>query len=178
MVHFSGNAYVGESMVRPEDYFQNITVSTVALLRAMGGANVKRLIFSSSCATFGAPTEFPITEQTPQRPTNPYGSAKLQAEQAIIAFVKAQQRAGKPFSAALLRYFNVIGADPRGRIGPHLKFEANQLFPRIVDAAYDVALGLKPELRVMGSGYPTKDGSAARDYIHVTDLVDAHVRLM
>jgi len=84
----------------------------------------------------------------------------------------------RPFSAALLRYFNVIGADPRGRIGPHLKFEANRMYPRIVDAAYDVALGLRPELRVMGSHFPTKDGSAARDYIHVTDLVDAHVKLM
>jgi UDP-arabinose 4-epimerase len=84
----------------------------------------------------------------------------------------------RPFSAALLRYFNVIGADPRGRIGPHLKFEANKLYPRIVDAAYDVALGLRHELRVMGSHFPTKDGSAARDYIHVTDLVDAHVKLM
>uniref|UniRef100_A0A7S3WE82 NAD(P)-binding domain-containing protein n=1 Tax=Emiliania huxleyi TaxID=2903 RepID=A0A7S3WE82_EMIHU len=178
VVHFSGNAYVGESMVRPEDYFQNITVSTVALLRAMGSAGVSKLIFSSSCATFGSPTQFPITEQTPQRPTNPYGAAKLQAEQAIIAYVKARKREGVAFSAALLRYFNVVGADPRGRIGPHLRHEANKLYPRIVDAAYDVVLGLRPELRVMGSSYPTKDGSAARDYIHVTDLVDAHVKLM
>jgi len=106
------------------------------------------------------------------------GAAKLQAEQAIIAYVKARKREGVAFSAALLRYFNVVGADPRGRIGPHLRHEANKLYPRIVDAAYDVVLGLRPELRVMGSSYPTKDGSAARDYIHVTDLVDAHVKLM
>ena len=108
VVHFSGNAYVGESMVRPEDYFQNITASTVSLLRAMGTAGVNKLIFSSSCATFGAPRSFPITEQTPQRPSNPYGTAKLQAEQAIIAFANAQQRQGAPFSAALLRCFHAL----------------------------------------------------------------------
>ena len=178
VVHFSGNAYVGESMVRPEDYYQNITVSTVAILRAMQRAKVSKLIFSSSCATFGSPTTFPITETTPQRPTNPYGNAKLQAEQAIIHFQNGQKRAGKPFSAALLRYFNVIGADPAGRLGPHLRHQANKDFPRIVDAAYDVALGLRPKLSVMGSTFPTKDGSAQRDYIHVTDLVEAHVMLI
>jgi len=178
VVHFSGNAYVGESMVHPESYFQNITVSTVAILKAMSAANVQRLIFSSSCATFGAPKTFPITETSPQRPTNPYGMAKLQAEQAIIEFTRAQQRAGRPFSAALLRYFNVIGADPAGRIGPHLIHAANARFPRIVDAAYDVALGLRKQLTVTGASFPTKDGSATRDYIHVTDLVDAHVKLM
>ena len=173
VVHFSGNAYVGESMVRPEDYFQNITASTVSLLRAMGTAGVNKLIFSSSCATFGAPRSFPITEQTPQRPSNPYGTAKLQAEQAIIAFANAQQRQGAPFSAALLRYFNVIGADPRGRMGPHLRHKANQQFPRIVDAAYDVALGQRKQLTVTGSTLKTKDGSAERDYIHVS-LFTAH----
>ena len=113
VVHFSGNAYVGESMVHPEDYYQNITASTVAITRAMNRAGVQKLIFSSSCATFGAPETFPITEASPQRPTNPYGQAKLQAEQAIVAFLKAQERQARPFSASLLRYFNVIGADPR-----------------------------------------------------------------
>ena len=102
--------------------------------------------------------------------------AKLQAEHAIIAFLQAQQRAGAPFSAALLRYFNVIGADPAGRIGPHRRHDANKKYPRIVDAAYDVALGLRPKLAVMGSSFPTADGSAQRDYIHVSDLVDAHVQ--
>mmetsp|Transcript_55662 Transcript_55662/g.121179 ORF Transcript_55662/g.121179 Transcript_55662/m.121179 type:complete len:1186 (+) Transcript_55662:218-3775(+) len=178
VVHFSGNAYVGESVDRPDDYFQNITVSTVALLRAMESASVSRLIFSSSCATFGSPDEFPITETTPQRPTNPYGMAKLQAEQAIIQHLNARKRKGMPFSAALLRYFNVIGADPQTRIGPHLRHSANKRYPRIVDAAYDVAQGLRPQLTVMGNTFPTKDGSAQRDYIHVTDLVDAHVKLM
>ena len=142
----------------------------------MQRAEVQRLIFSSSCATFGSPRQFPITEQSPQRPTNPYGMAKLQAEHAIIAFLQAQQRAGAPFSAALLRYFNVIGADPAGRIGPHLRHDANKKYPRIVDAAYDVALGLRPKLAVMGSSFPTADGSAQRDYIDVSDLVDAHVQ--
>ncbi len=178
VVHFSGNAYVGESMVKPEDYFQNITVSTVALIRAMDRAGVRRLIFSSSCATFGNPSELPISERTPQRPTSPYGAAKLQAEQAIIAFVKSRERAGIPFSAALLRYFNVIGADPAGRLGPHLIHAANKRYPRIVDAAIDAALGQRDKLMVTGSDFPTKDGSAVRDYIHVTDLVDAHVALM
>lgn len=178
VVHFSGNAYVGESMARPEEYYQNITASTVSLVKAMEMAGVSKLIFSSSCATFGAPTTFPITEATPQRPTNPYGQAKLQAEQAIVAFLRAQERANKPFSAALLRYFNVIGADPDGRLGPHLRHEANERYPRIVDAAYDVVLGKRKQLSVMGSSFPTKDGSAQRDYIHVSDLVDAHVKLM
>ena len=126
VAHFSGNAYVGESMATPDDYFQNITASTVSLLRAMERAGVPRLIFSSSCATFGAPTTFPITEETPQRPSNPYGAAKLQAEQAIIAHAKAAERRGVSFSAALLRYFNVIGADPDGRLGPHLRHAANR----------------------------------------------------
>ena len=178
VVHFSGNAYVGESMNNPESYFQNITASTVALVRAMNRAGVQRLIFSSSCATFGAPTTFPITETTPQRPTNPYGQAKLQAEQAIVAFLKAQERQGKGFSAALLRYFNVVGADPKGRMGPHLRHRANARYPRILDATYDVALGLRDALSVTGDAFPTKDGSAQRDYIHVSDLVDAHVLLM
>ena len=178
VVHFSGNAYVGESMVHPEDYYQNITASTVAITRAMNRAGVQKLIFSSSCATFGAPETFPITEASPQRPTNPYGQAKLQAEQAIVAFLKAQERQARPFSASLLRYFNVIGADPQGRLGPHLLHPAMHKYPRILDATYDVALGLRPELQVTGSDFPTKDGSAQRDYIHVTDLVDAHVQLM
>jgi UDP-glucose 4-epimerase len=143
----------------------------------MQRANVGRLIFSSSCATFGAPTTFPITETTPQRPTNPYGQAKLQAEQAIVAFLRAQERSATDFSAALLRYFNVVGADPAGRLGPHLLHEANAKFPRILDAAYDVALGLRDKLMVTGSDFPTKDGSAQRDYIHVSDLVDAHVQV-
>ncbi len=81
----------------------------------MQRAGVDRFIFSSSCATFGAPEHMPITEATPQRPSNPYGQAKLQAEQAIVAFLRAQERASKPFSAAMLRYFNVVGADPAGR---------------------------------------------------------------
>jgi len=178
VVHFGANAYVGESMVHPEDYYQNITATTVSLVRAMHRVGLSKLIFSSSCATFGAPTVFPITETTPQRPTNPYGQAKLQAEQAIVAFLRAQERAKVPFSAAMLRYFNVIGADPLGRLGPHLLHEANRKFPRILDAAYDVALGLRPHLTVMGDDFPTKDKSATRDYIHVSDLVDAHVLLM
>jgi len=118
VVHFSGNAYVGESMVHPESYFQNITVSTVAILKAMSAANVQRLIFSSSCATFGAPKTFPITETSPQRPTNPYGMAKLQAEQAIIEFTRAQQRAGRPFSAALLRFSTSSARIPQAASGP------------------------------------------------------------
>ena len=178
VVHFGANAYVGESMVHPEDYYQNITASTVSIVRAMHRVGLSKLIFSSSCATFGAPTTFPITELTPQRPTNPYGQAKLQAEQAIVAFLRAQERAKVPFSAALLRYFNVVGADPQGRLGPHLSHAANRKYPRILDAAYDVALGLRPYLTVMGDSFPTKDKSAARDYIHVSDLVDAHVLLL
>ena len=178
VVHFSGNAYVGESMLYPEDYYQNITASTISLVRAMNRAGVRRLIFSSSCATFGSPSTFPITESTPQRPTNPYGQAKLQAEQAIVAFLHSRERQKSDFSAALLRYFNVVGADPEGRLGPHLVHKANARFPRILDAVYDVALGVRKELIVTGDQFPTKDGSAQRDYIHVTDLVDAHVQLM
>jgi nicotinamidase-related amidase len=92
VVHFGANAYVGESMAYPAEYYQNITATTVSLVRAMQRAGVPRLIFSSSCATFGSPATFPITEASPQRPTNPYGQAKLQAEQAIIAFLRAQVR--------------------------------------------------------------------------------------
>ena len=103
--------------------------------------------FSSSCATFGSPTEFPITESTPQRPTNPYGQAKLQAEQAIVAFLRSRERQHVPFSAAMLRYFNVVGADPKGRMGPHLRHKANARFPRILDAVYDVGMAQDATLR-------------------------------
>ncbi|KAJ1631466.1 hypothetical protein T492DRAFT_591971 [Pavlovales sp. CCMP2436] len=159
VVHFAGNAYVGESMKSPDKYFQNITVGTLQLLQAMDAASVSNLIFSSRC-----PTVFPITEETPQIPTNPYGLSKLHAEQSILA--KSQN--GRRFAVASLRYFNVIGADPSGRLG-------SWDYPRIMDAAMDAALGIRNKLTVMGDAFPTEDGTAVRDYIHVTDLVQAHM---
>jgi UDP-glucose 4-epimerase len=174
VVHFAGNAYVGESMKSPDKYFQNITVGTLQLLQAMDAAGVPNLIFSSSCATFGEPAS-PITEATPQRPTNPYGLSKLHAEQSILEKARVRQRQGQPFSVASLRYFNVIGADPSGRLGPVLTHQEQWDYPRIVDAAIDAALGLRPKLTVMGDKFSTEDGTAVRDYIHVTDLVAAHL---
>ena len=173
VIHFAAIAYVGESMADPNRYYHNITSNTVIVLETMQKFGVKRLVYSSTCATYGNPDVLPITEKTPTVPINPYGKAKLYAETAIRDYAASDPS----FRAAILRYFNVFGSDPEGRLGEFPRPELRH-HGRISGACFDAALGLIPELVVMGTDFPTRDGTCVRDFIHVTDLVDAHLAVV
>lgn len=172
VMHFAAIAYVSESMADPLRYYHNITFNTLTVLEAMKTHGVKKLIYSSTCATYGEPEQMPITEDTPQVPINPYGKAKKMSEDLIKDFARTAD-----LSVMILRYFNVIGSDPKGRLGeaprPELRKHA-----RISGACFDAATGIIPGIQVRGQDYNTSDGTCIRDYIHVTDLVDAHVKAM
>jgi len=162
-IHFAALAYVGESVERPEIYFDNNVEQAFALLQSLIAAGVRRFVFSSTCATYGEPRQIPIDEQHPQSPTNPYGWSKLIMEQ----FLRAHDAAyGLKFVA--LRYFNAAGATER--VGEHHEPETH-LIPNILA----VALGKLPYVSVFGNQYATPDGTAIRDYIHISDLGDAHL---
>jgi UDP-arabinose 4-epimerase len=165
VMHFAAFAYVGESMAKPEIYFGNNVVNSLVLLEAMRATGVKRLVFSSSCATYGTPDRVPINEDMPQRPVNPYGETKLMTERMLH-----WEGIAHGLGHVALRYFNAAGADPEGEIGEHHDPETH-LIPLILDAA----LGRRPQIDIFGTDYPTPDGSAVRDYIHVADLAAAHV---
>jgi len=165
VMHFAAFAYVGESMTKPEAYFANNVVNSLGLLEAMREAGVRRIVFSSSCATYGVPESVPIREDMPQRPVNPYGESKLMVERLLH-----WQGVAHGLQHVSLRYFNAAGADPEGDIGEHHEPETH-LIPLVLDAA----LGRRAQVDVFGTDYPTPDGSAIRDYIHVTDLAEAHV---
>jgi UDP-glucose-4-epimerase GalE len=165
VMHFAAFAYVGESMTRPERYFHNNLVNTLSLLGAMREAGVRRIVFSSTCATYGVPESVPIREDMAQRPVNPYGESKLMVERALH-----WEGVAHGLQHVSLRYFNAAGADPEGEIGERHEPETH-LIPLILDAA----LGRRAQIDVYGTDYPTPDGSAIRDYIHVGDLADAHV---
>ena len=166
VMHFAAFAYVGESVSKPEIYFRNNVVNAVNLLDAMLAAGIPHIVFSSTCATYGTPERVPIGEDTPQRPINPYGETKLIVERMLHWYGNAY---GMKFCA--LRYFNAAGADPDGEIGENHDPETH-LIPLMLDAA----LGRRPQLEIFGSDYATADGTAVRDYIHVQDLAEAHVR--
>jgi UDP-arabinose 4-epimerase len=168
VIHFAAYAYVGESMTDPGKYFRNNVANTLNLLEAMRAADVGRIVFSSTCATYGVPEAVPIAEDHPQRPVNPYGESKLFIERALYWNGVAH---GLRWMA--LRYFNAAGADPDGEIG-----EDHEPETHLIPLAVETALGRRDELQVMGTDYPTADGTAIRDYIHVTDLADAHVRAL
>lgn len=168
VMHFAAFAYVGESVEQPEKYFQNNVVNTLSMLEGMRAAGVKSIVFSSTCATYGLPEIMPIREETPQHPVNPYGETKLMVERALHWYGVAH---GLRYVA--LRYFNAAGADPDGEIGEDHQPETH-LIPLILDAA----TGRRSHIGVFGTDYPTPDGSAVRDYIHVQDLADAHVRAL
>uniref|UniRef100_A0A0D6R7P6 NAD-dependent epimerase/dehydratase domain-containing protein n=1 Tax=Araucaria cunninghamii TaxID=56994 RepID=A0A0D6R7P6_ARACU len=172
VMHFAAVAYVGESTLDPLRYYHNITSNTLTILEAMVANNVNRLIYSSTCATYGEPETMPITEDTPQAPINPYGKAKKMAEEIIKDYAKSSD-----LGVTILRYFNVIGSDPEGRLGeaprPELRHHG-----RISGACFDAAMGIIPGLQIRGTDYETRDGTCIRDYIHVTDLVDAHVKAL
>jgi UDP-glucose-4-epimerase GalE len=168
VIHFAGSAYVGASMDAPQLYFQNNVGSTLSLLETMLDYGVTRIVFSSSCATYGHPKTIPITEQHPQQPVNPYGESKLMVEKILFWYARAYG-----LRYAILRYFNAAGADPDGELGEMHDPEPH-LIPRVIAAA----LGDQSSVEVYGTDYDTVDGTAVRDYIHVTDLAEAHVAAM
>lgn len=165
VIHFAASAYVGESMVAPQLYFQNNVGGSLSLLDTMIEFGVKNIVFSSSCATYGYPDAVPITEQQPQRPVSPYGESKLMVEKILRWYAHAYG-----LKYAILRYFNAAGADPDGELGEMHEPEPH-LIPRVIAAA----LGEIHALEAYGTDYDTADGTAVRDYIHVADLADAHV---
>jgi UDP-arabinose 4-epimerase len=164
-LHFAAYCYVGESVRAPRDYYRNNVVGTLTLLDALLAHGVRHLVFSSSCATYGIPDCMPIVEATRQAPVNPYGRTKLIVEGALNDYDAAY---GLRFAS--LRYFNAAGADPDGDIG-----EAHEPETHAVPAAIHAALGRRAHFEIYGTDYPTEDGTAVRDYIHVADLADAHV---
>jgi UDP-glucose-4-epimerase GalE len=165
VMHFAASLLVGESMVHPQKYFWNNVVNTLKLLDAMLQTGVKQIVFSSSAAVFGIPEKVPIPEDHPQRPINPYGETKRMMERMLYWYGSAYG-----FRSVALRYFNAAGADPQGEIGEGHDPETH-LIPLVIQAT----LGQRPRVEVYGTDYPTPDGTAIRDYIHVTDLADAHV---
>jgi UDP-arabinose 4-epimerase len=168
VMHFAAHAYVGESVVNPRKYFQNNVVAALTLLNAVVDAGIRRFVFSSTCAVYGVPRETPITEQTPREPVNPYGASKLFFENALEAYGSAYG-----LRSATLRYFNAAGADESGEIG-----EIHEPETHLIPLALTATTENGPELQIYGSDYPTSDGTCLRDYIHVNDLADAHVRAL
>jgi UDP-arabinose 4-epimerase len=168
VVHFAAFAYVGESMADPGRYFRNNVANTLNLLEAMQAAGVGDIVFSSTCATYGIPAALPIAEDHPQAPVNPYGESKLFVERALHWHGVAH---GLRWMA--LRYFNAAGADPEGDLG-----EDHDPETHLIPLAIETALGRRAQLQIFGADYATADGTAVRDYIHVTDLADAHVRAL
>jgi UDP-glucose-4-epimerase GalE len=167
VVHFAAYAYVGESVQNPRKYFRNNVAGTINLLDAMIDAEVRDIVFSSTCATYGVPQKVPIAEDHPQNPVNPYGETKLAVEKMLHWYGQAY---GLRFAA--LRYFNAAGADPDGEVGEDHDPETH-LIPLAIEAAMAGKSGMG--LEIYGTDYPTPDGTAIRDYIHVQDLADAHV---
>jgi UDP-glucose 4-epimerase len=165
VMHFAAFVAVGESVADPAKYYQNNVVASLNLLEAMRAAGVKRIVFSSTTATYGVPARLPITEEEPQRPINPYGFAKLVVEHALADYAQAY---GLGYAA--LRYFNAAGASPEGDLG-----EDHDPETHLIPLVLQVALGQRPHITVFGDDYPTPDGTCIRDYIHVDDLGAAHV---
>ncbi|MDD7986910.1 UDP-glucose 4-epimerase GalE [Lentisphaera marina] len=165
VMHFSAYAYVGESVNKPAKYYQNNVVATVNLLDCMIAANIKTFIFSSTCATYGIPESVPITEDMPQEPINPYGATKLMVERVLADYDVAYG-----LKSVIFRYFNAAGADPQGRAGENHDPETH-LIPLVLEAA----AGTRKDISIFGTDYPTEDGTCIRDYIHVSDLADAHL---
>lgn len=163
--HFAAYAYVGESVVNPEKYYYNNVSNTLNLLKAMRKYGCRKIIFSSTCATYGEPESVPITEDMLQNPINPYGATKLMIERILKDYRRAY---GIEF--AVLRYFNAAGADPEGEIG-----ESHDPETHIIPLVLDAASGKREDIKVFGTDYDTLDGSCVRDYIHVYDLATAHL---
>ena len=165
VMHFAASTYVGESVTNPRKYFDNNSVNSLNLLGAMVDENVKTIVFSSTCATYGVPNKLPITEDEPSKPVNPYGHSKAFVERELESYGRAY---GLRWAA--LRYFNASGADASGEIGEDHDPETH-LIPLLIQAV----LGVRAAVEIFGTDYPTPDGTPIRDYIHVTDLGNAHV---
>lgn len=165
VMHFAAFAYVGESVNDPLKYYFNNVVATLRLLKTMLAVGVKKFVFSSTCATYGIPTQMPIVETLPQAPINPYGQTKLDIENALKALAHAHG-----FSFAAFRYFNAAGAAGDGSIGEDHAPETH-----LIPLAIDAATGKRGALQVFGTDYPTPDGTCLRDYVHVDDLSRAHI---
>ena len=168
VMHFAAYAYVGESVQDPGKYYRNNVAGTLTLLEVMRDHGLDKMIFSSTCATYGVPQSIPIPEDHPQQPINPYGASKLMIERMLADFDTAHG-----LRSIALRYFNAAGADPEGEIG-----EAHDPETHLIPLVLDAAAGRRPALTVFGDDYATPDGTCIRDYIHVTDLADAHVRAL
>ena len=165
VMHFAAYAYVGESVTDPSKYYRNNVIGTLTLLDAMMAASIKKFVFSSTCATYGIPKTVPIPEDHPQNPINPYGASKLMVERMLSDFDTAYD-----FKSVCFRYFNAAGADPNGLLGEDHNPETH-LIPLVLQTA----LGKRESVSIFGTDYDTSDGTCIRDYIHVTDLANAHV---
>ncbi|MBY5762062.1 UDP-glucose 4-epimerase GalE [Rhizobium leguminosarum] len=165
VIHCGANAYVGESVEMPRKYYRNNVVGSLTLLEACLDQDIDRIVFSSSCATYGVPASLPIREESPQHPVNPYGRTKLIFEMALEDFAAAY---GIRFAA--LRYFNAAGADPDGELA-----ERHQPETHLIPRALLAAAGRLERLDIFGTDYATEDGTCVRDYIHVSDLAQAHL---
>ncbi|MBE6487825.1 MAG: UDP-glucose 4-epimerase GalE [Methanosphaera stadtmanae] len=168
VMHFSSFIEVGESVTNPEKYYTNNVVNTMNLLKVMLKHDVKKFIFSSTCATYGVPQKIPLTEDHPQNPINPYGWTKLMVERILKDYDTAYG-----LKSIILRYFNASGADESGLIGENHNPESH-LIPLILDAA----IGKREDIKIYGTDYDTPDGTCIRDYIHVNDLADAHIKAL
>ena len=168
VMHFAAFTYVGESVEDPQKYYLNNLRNTLNLFQVMLEEGVTNLIFSSTCATYGTPQEIPITETHPQKPINPYGKGKFMVEQILDDYSRAYN-----FNYVSLRYFNAAGADPDAEIG-----ELHEPETHLIPLALDAAAGKREDISIFGTDYPTPDGTCIRDYIHVMDLADAHIKAL
>ncbi len=168
VIHFAALKAVGESVAQPLRYYQNNITGTLNLLEVMDAHDVRRFVFSSSATVYGDPQEMPITEEFALAPFNPYGQTKAMVEEILQDLHRSDER----WAISILRYFNPIGADPSGKIGEDPNGIPNNLVPYITQ----VAAGRLPYLSVFGNDYPTPDGTGVRDYIHVVDLAQGHLR--
>lgn len=168
VMHFAGSIVVPESVEKPLEYYRNNTLNSHALIETCVATGVQAFLFSSTAAVYGTPEAVPITESAPTRPINPYGASKLMTERML-----ADAAAAHGLRYACLRYFNVAGADPAGRAG-----QSSRVATHLIKIAGQTALGLRARMSVFGDDYPTPDGTCIRDYIHVTDLVAAHVQTL
>lgn len=165
VIHFAAFSLVGESVTAPFKYYHNNVSGTLSLLEAMNAHEVKKIVFSSTAATYGEPTKMPIEESDPTSPTNPYGETKLAVEKML-----KWAEVAYGIKHVILRYFNVAGAHKSSEIG-----EAHTVETHLIPIVLQVALGQRDKIMVYGDDYPTQDGTCVRDYIHVMDLVDAHI---